>query len=139
MPLTNGHISEADSARTKPSPHPTRSESELSDLNDLPTASRAEAGDHPDSDEDAMHDMATSELYDEEDAAGEEDADFEQETPPPEPSRGSRHDRSLSEESSRPGKRKSGADDEEYMKQNPELYGLRRSVRISDSIRSFTR
>ena len=27
------------------------------------------------------------------------------------------------------GKRKAEVDDEEYMKQNPELYGLRRSVR----------
>ena len=80
-------------------------------------------------DDDAIHDMATSELDDEEDAPGEEDADFDEETPPPEPRDDMRHDSSSSEGSLRPGKRKADmVDDEEYMKQNPELYGLRRSV-----------
>jgi chromodomain-helicase-DNA-binding protein 1 len=81
------------------------------------------------SDDDAIHDMATSELDEDEDAEGEADADFDEETPPPGPVGGMRHDRSLSEDSVRPGKRKAEIDDEEYMKLNPELYGLRRSVR----------
>ena len=133
MSITNGHSSDIDENLLRPSPQPPRSESDLSDLNDLPTTGMSsvtppEAG--TPSDDDAIHDMATSELDDdEEDAAGEEDADFDEETPPPEAANGMRHDRSLSEESSRPGKRKADVDDEEYMKQNPELYGLRRSVR----------
>jgi len=139
MSLTNGHVSGADAGRPKPSPQPRRSESELSDVNDLPSAPRAEADDQPRPEEDAMHDMATSELDDEEDAPGEEDADFKAETPPPERSDGMRHDRSLSEDSLRPGKRKAGVDDEEHMKQNPELYGLRRSVSIPWFLSHFAR
>ncbi|KAK5168324.1 ATP-dependent DNA helicase Hrp3 [Saxophila tyrrhenica] len=86
------------------------------------------------SDDDAIHDMATSELDDEEDAPGEEDADFDEETPPPNAAGGMRHDRSSSEESARPGKRKAEVDGEDW-EQNPELYGLRRSGRARPSRR----
>ena len=41
-----------------------------------------------------------------------------------------RIDRSLSHDSRRPTKRKLGIEDDEYIKANPELYGLRRSVSI---------
>ena len=132
--MTNGHSSDVDEDRLKPPSPMLRSESPLSDINDIPTttissATEAEDGDH--SDDDAIHDMATSELDDEEDAPGEEDADFDEETPPPEAPHRMRHDSSSSEGSLRPGKRKADMiDDEEYMKQNPELYGLRRSVRV---------
>ena len=132
--MTNGHSSDIDDNSLKPSPQLPRSESELSDINDLPDTAISstmgqEDADH--SDDDAIHDMATSELDKDEDAPGEEDADFDEETPPPETNAALRHnDRSTSEESLRPGKRKADMiDDEEYMKQNPELYGLRRSVR----------
>ena len=76
--------------------------------------------------------MATSELDDEDDAPGEDDADFDADTPPLGAVGGMRHDRSMSDDSERPGKRRTteDVDDEDYMKQNPELYGLRRSVRI---------
>ena len=132
MSVTNGYSSESDHDRLKLSPQPPRSESELSDINDIPTTTISsingqEDADH--SDDDAIHDMATSELDDDEDALGEEDADFDEETPPPQASNGAQHTRSSSEDSLRPGKRKADMiDDEEYMKQNPELYGLRRSV-----------
>ncbi|KAK3088983.1 ATP-dependent DNA helicase Hrp3, partial [Teratosphaeriaceae sp. CCFEE 6253] len=80
------------------------------------------------SDDDAIHDMATSEMNEDDDAPGEEDADYDAESPPPEA--GMQRDRSLSEESTRPGKRKSEeVDDDDFIKQNPELYGLRRSGR----------
>lgn len=114
-------------------PGQSRSESPLSDVGDLPTttvSSITGPQDEDHSEDDAIHDMATSELDDEEDAPGEddeeEDAEFDEETPPPEDDL----QRSPSESSLRPGKRKaeSPIDDEEYMKQNPELYGLRRSV-----------
>ena len=125
--MTNGHVSELDDDRLKPSPQPPRSESELSDLNDLPSAQYDEEDDAPADDDadDAIHD-------EDEDAPGEEDADFDQETPPPEAADGIRYDRSSSDDSLRPGRRKTDIDDEEYMKQNPELYGLRRSVRVPD-------
>lgn len=114
--------------------HP-RSESELSDVNELPTITNVSSinADHESgSEEDAMHDMATSELDEDEDAPGEDDADFNNESPSQLHTNGMRHDRLSSEESSRSEKRKvDEVDDEEYMKQNPELYGLRRSVRAT--------
>lgn len=133
MSVTNGHSAELDETRLRPSPLSRRSESELSDLNELPTTTISSATPEDDaeaSDDDAIHDMATSELDDEDDAPGEEDADFDEETPPPQAANGMRHDRSVSEDSARLGKRKATEeiDDEDYMKQNPELYGLRRSV-----------
>ena len=140
--MMNGHSSDGDDGLLKPSPQPlTRSESELSDINDFPTtavSSVTEQQDEEHSDDDAIHDMATSELNEDDDAPGEEDADFDAETPPPEDTNGMRHDRSLSEDSLRPGKRKLEVDDEEYMKQNPELYGLRRSVRIEATVPTST-
>lgn len=121
-----------------------QSDSELSDAVDLPpTATIPSLNGQQDiepSDDDAIHDMATSELdEDEEDAPGEEDAEFDEDTPLHDESEGMRHDRSSSEESVRPPKRKAGdVDDDEYMKQNPELYGLRRSVRAKLSACSWS-
>lgn len=129
--MTNGHPSEPDADHEHDLEQPTRSESELSDLHDLPPVQN-HAIEHGPSDDDAIHDMATSEMDEDDDAPGEDDADFEAESPRAEPTNGMRHDRSPSEESLRPGKRKPDVDDEEYMKQNPELYGLRRSVRVAD-------
>ena len=132
--MTNGHSSDVDGSHLRPPNAMIRSESPLSDINDIPTttissATEEEDADH--SDDDAIHDMATSELDDDEDAPGEEDADFDEESPLPEPANGMRQDSLSSEGSLRPGKRKADAvDDDDYMKQNPELYGLRRSVRV---------
>lgn len=118
----------------------TRSDSDLSDLNDIPTTTLSPTtgpADEPPSDDDAIHDMATSELDEDEDAPGEEDADFDEETPPPGHADRMDVDGSESESSSRPGKRKAEVDDEELMKQNPELYGLRRSVGTNAAGRSI--
>lgn len=67
------------------------------------------------------------------DARGEtDDADFDMEESPAAPAaNGERHDRSTSIESRRPAKRKIGIKEDEYILANPELYGLRRSVRPS--------
>lgn len=67
------------------------------------------------------------------DAQGEtDDADFDMEDSPAAPAaNGERHDRSTSVESRRPAKRKVGIKEDEYILANPELYGLRRSVRPS--------
>ena len=62
------------------------------------------------------------------DAAGSEDADYDMETPPPPDGADSREERSLSQDSRRPAKRKAGLEDDEHIMNNPELYGLRRSV-----------
>ena len=130
--MTNGHSSDVDEDRLRVPPRFDRSESELSDVNDIPTttiSSVTEQRDDSHSDDDAIHDMATSELDEDEDAPGEEDTDFDEASPPSEHDANGRESRSASEDSLRPGKRKAPeVDDEEYMKQNPELYGLRRSV-----------
>lgn len=141
MSIPNGHTTPLGKDRPNPAVQPPRSESDLSDVNDLPTtniSSITEGREDVHSDDDAIHDMATSESEHDEDADGEEDADFEMETPPPAQAEGMRHDRSLSEESLRPGKRKASIDDDVYMKQNPELYGLRRSVRSVPPALAFT-
>lgn len=132
MSLANGHAIEGDSGFLKPS-HPSHSESDLSELHDIPTntipSNSAVNHQVPSDEDDAIHDMATSELDEDEDAPGEEeDADFDEETPPPAAADGIDQEISSSESTSRHGKRKAEVDDEEYMKQNPELYGLRRSV-----------
>lgn len=131
MSFANGHPPEVDADLLKPCPPPTRSESDLSDAHDIPvaTTSTTTLQEAIHSEDDAIHDMATSELDEDEDAPGEEDADFDEETPPPEHHvNGVHRDRSLSDTSSRPGKRKADIDEQELMEQNPDLYGLRRSV-----------
>lgn len=138
MSMPNGHAAVLESDGREPSAQPLRSESELSDLNDAPPP-RSPPQDETHSDDDAIHDMATSEMEDDEDAPGEDDAEYEAASPQPETTGGMRHDRSSSEEDVRSGKRKSEVDDEQYMKQNPELYGLRRSVSASNPTSVLTR
>ena len=133
MSNMNGYADDHDDDRSESSPRRAGSESPLSDVNDLPTTTASHMDEHTQdgSDDDAMQDMATSEVEEEEDEVAEEqDADFDEETPPPEGTNGMRHDESSSEEEVRSGKRRGAVDDEQYMKQNPELYGLRRSVRL---------
>lgn len=132
----NGHDQDPADDCSDPPQARAGSESPLSDVNDLPTASGAQSDDRPQqdpSDDDAIHDMATSELEEDDGDDDEQDANFDEETPPPEAANGMRHDRSSSDEDMRSGKRKATVDDDQYMKQNPELYGLRRSVRRAPS------
>lgn len=130
------------SKQAKPLSPPSGSDSSLSDVEELPSETRPslDASASPETPEDDLiNGMATSELDDEDDeddeddAAGEEDADFDEETAPPQSANGMRHDIASSDGSPRPSKRKLVVDDEEYMKQNPELYGLRRSVCLTRS------
>lgn len=109
----------------------SRSESELSDVNDLVTTDTLTSNhlDAPESADEAMQDMATSQSDDDGDAAGSEDADFDLESPPSPQSNESRRNSLSSEASSQTRKRKVDVDDDQYMQENPELYGLRRSVR----------
>lgn len=63
-----------------------------------------------------------------EDAIGSEDADFEMESPPPPAIQVTHEESSSSQDSRRPSKRKAGAVEDEHILNNPELYGIRRSV-----------
>lgn len=75
-------------------------------------------------------DSGSPEHSNELDAEGSPDADFHAESPA---SSNEGHENgagSMSEDSTRLGKRKSDAEDEDYIRKDPELYGLRRSVRL---------
>ncbi|TGO54034.1 hypothetical protein BOTNAR_0279g00080 [Botryotinia narcissicola] len=128
--MSNGH--DESFARSSPSNDdaPGESESELSDVGN-PTVdepSPASSNQQPmfgGQDSDATEDSSP------EDQEQSDDADFdEEETPAAAAFNGQRSERSSTVESSRPAKRKPGVTDQDrYMLENPELYGLRRSAR----------
>lgn len=126
MSFENGHLSSPDEPTyatldTKPS----RSESELSDVNDIPDQAVTESIDH------VMNDVASPRSDEDEDADGSDDGDYDAPSPPSRASNDSRHSSVSSDASSVPRKRKAAepdVDDDQYMQENPELYGLRRSV-----------
>lgn len=130
MSISNGHASPIVEDVAITNNQTPRSESDLSDLQEVPGLESHPVHDQDDEEsmDDTMHDMATSESDQEEDVEGEDDADFDIETPPAETG-ALRRASSSSHDSSRPAKRKASMDDDEFMMQNPELYGLRRSVR----------
>ena len=133
MTTSNGH--ELPTVQNHPhlSPSPSRSESELSEIHDNQVINRLspDPQDDDQSMEDAVHDMQTSESDDDEDADGEEDADYDAE-PPMAIQDSGRHGSMSSQSSSHHSKRKhDDYDEDECMAQNPELYGLRRSVSLS--------
>jgi hypothetical protein len=125
MSFENGHLPSSDEPTYATlDPKLSHSESELSDVNDMPDQAVPESVDH------VMHDGPSPE--DDEDADGSDDADYDVQSPPSKASPDSRHSSVSSDASSVSRKRKAepepGVDDEHYMQDNPELYGLRRSV-----------
>lgn len=104
------------------------SESDLSEALDLPnTHGSFPNGDGYDVQEEVRTQSTDEES--EEDAIGEDDPDYDMITPPV-ANRGSLNDaHSSSEESPRQRKRKVGVEPDDYILNDPELYGLRRSVR----------
>ena len=83
-------------------------------------------------------DVESSDHSEEDNDNGSDDADFDMGDDVAETSNhNTRDDRSSSRESRRPPKRKMGIEDDEYIKANPELYGLRRSVRLVGRERFF--
>jgi len=125
MSLENGHLLELDEPTYATlDSKPSRSESELSDVNDIPDQAVTESLDH------VMHDVASPGSDEDEDAEGSDDGDYDAPSPPSQASAGSRHSSVSSDGSSVPRKRKAepDVDDDQYMQENPELYGLRRSV-----------
>ena len=131
LPHTNGRLSPPadDFANVAIAPS---SESDLSDAIDPPNSTIPSL--HPnaqgtyDNEFNSIQDSISSH---DEDAIGSDDADYEMESPPPPQVQITRDDRSSSQGSPRPSKRKSGIEEDEYIMNNPELYGIRRSVRHS--------
>jgi chromodomain-helicase-DNA-binding protein 1 len=128
--LTNGHGSPyaADTTATNGlSPH---SESDMSDSNEHAAAESASDVDAPgeEDDEEDVEMAQDSDSSDDVDAEGEADGDYDSDSPPPEQAESDDARSSASQESPRPLKRKSSPKGDDYITQNPELYGLRRSV-----------
>ena len=125
---TNGRLSPpaADFANVAIAPS---SESDLSDAIDppMPTIPSPHRGGREIS-ENGFNSMQNSISSQDEDAIGSDDADYEMESPPPPQVHMTRDDRSSSHDSPRPSKRKAGIEEDEYIMNNPELYGIRRSV-----------
>ncbi|KAF2735213.1 chromo domain-containing protein 1 [Polyplosphaeria fusca] len=130
IPLTNGHASPPAVTLNGSTAFSTHSDSELSDVKDAIAEDHSSDEDAPgevDDEDDEM--IIAEESSDDVDAEGEPDGDYDSETPPPARDATSRHQSSSSQGSRRGLKRKASVDDDDFMAQNPELYGLRRSGR----------
>jgi chromodomain-helicase-DNA-binding protein 1 len=129
IPLSNGHTTPLETPTLTNDDAPYDSESDLSEVaipivdEPSPATSTNHQSEFGAQDTDASESSA-AEAQDESD-----DADFDMEdSPAPAVTNSGRDDRSTSTESRRPAKRKL-APEEDHMRANPELYGLRRSVR----------
>ena len=132
LPYTNGHLSPPSLKPETSTAIGSDSDSALSEAVDdpavlaptdvIPSMQRAESSASAD-----LDDMSSQD----EDALGSDDPDYSMETPPPQQAESSQGTRSVSQDSPRQRKRKAGTENEDYMLNNPELYGLRRSVSIN--------
>jgi hypothetical protein len=128
LPYTNGHLSPLAAHMTTADSPSQHSDSDLSDANPPAAADQASDADAPGEEYDEDEEMvAASDSSEDVDAEGEPDGDYDSDSPPSEQAE-SDHARSSSPESKRPLKRKASDEAEDYIEQNPSLYGLRRSV-----------
>ena len=106
-----------------------QSESDLSEALDTPNApSTLPNSEQNDGGKNGPVRASDDESLQDEDAVGSDDPDYDMATPPPGNAGSHGEDRSPSQDSPRQRKRKAGPDHEDYMLNDPELYGLRRSV-----------
>lgn len=126
-PYTNGHVSPVALDMTLPDA-PSPSSEDTRSENQEAAAASSEEDENADADGEAYHEDEHMEVDAEssEDAEGEADSDFGSDSPPPAEDR-HRAGSSTSQGSSRPSKRKASVEADIAL--NPELYGLRRSVR----------
>ena len=131
LPLTNGHGSPYAADTTAPNGLALHSDSDMSNAHEDIAAEPASDVDAPgeDDDDEDVEMAQDSESSDDVDAEGEADGDYDSESPPPEQAESDDARSSVSHESRRPSKRKASPEGDDYITQNPELYGLRRSVR----------
>ena len=135
LPYSNGHLSPPSTKAETNGAVTPQSESDLSEALDTPNAPitfpnsqqnhTRENGQTRTSDDESLQD---------EDAVGSDDPDYDMATSPPGNARSHGGDISSSQESPRQRKRKTIPEQEDYLN-DPELYGLRRSVseRLSKS------
>ena len=108
------------------------SQSDLSEVNNSthqrsPSPSRSASSDQRESPQPVEQEVVESSDDDNNNAS--DDADFDMEdSPAPSQSDAPQDQRSTSNDSRRTVKRKAAVEEDEYIRENPELYGLRRSV-----------
>ena len=129
LSYSNGHLSPLPKKPMVNGAITPSSDSDLSEAMDVPndTASSPSNGSN-DLREDGRIRESEPESIPDEDALGSDDPDYNIATPPPGNSSTGRDARSSSQGSPQHKKRKNGAEPDDYILSNPELYGLRRSV-----------
>jgi chromodomain-helicase-DNA-binding protein 1 len=138
LPYTNGHASPLAVHVAHDHSSSAHSDSGLSDDREPAAPEPSSDVDAPGEEDDDEQPMAAdSDSSADEDAEGEPDGDYDSDSPPSEHAPSSRAQSVSSQESSRPLKRKASSDKDDYMTRDPELYGLRRSVSASHSLRKF--
>lgn len=127
----NGHLSPPVNTFTNPEPSSSDSESDLSEAVDVPNTSTLSSNpEAQEVDEKSRSERMNTESSHDADAIGSDDADYDMETPAPPYPTIIRDDASSSEDSRKFAKRKIGVEHDDHMMNNPELYGLRRSVSL---------
>ncbi|KAL8975191.1 MAG: hypothetical protein Q9197_000583 [Variospora fuerteventurae] len=131
--ILHGHLSPSPSRNRTNGIIPSESESELSEAMDPPsTIPPISINHHDEQDVEDTYQSTDSASSHDEDAVGSDDADYDMEDSAPAARPHLRDTRSPSQTSSKLGKRKASVEEDDFMLENPELYGLRRSVE-SDS------
>lgn len=128
--LTNGNHSAPPVKSENTTAIVSDSDSDLSEVIDIPSAPPqfGDGGERPEEDEED-EDMSDADVSPEDDAVGSDDPDYDMVTPPLQNGGSVRDARSTSQESPQQRKRKTGGvDHDDFMLNDPELYGLRRSV-----------
>ncbi|KAL8839095.1 MAG: hypothetical protein Q9170_001877 [Blastenia crenularia] len=134
--LSNGHLSPPVFHNQSNHVVTSSSESELSEALDAPNTSLSSPHLNAENDFQATYDLHDSQSSHDDDALGSDDAEYEMDDfPAPAVQPPSRRSASSSPASSKLGKRKASVEDDDYMMNDPELYGLRRSGRARPSRR----
>ena len=129
LPYSNGHLSPPSTKPATIGAVTPESESDLSEVTDPPNAPAAcSNAEQNDDGENSQIRASEDESSQDEDALGSDDPDYDMATPPTGNAGSRGDDRSSSQESPRQRKRKAGPEHEDFMLNDPELYGLRRSV-----------
>ena len=129
VPYSNGHLSPSSTNPVTNGAVTPESESDLSEAMDIPNVPTTIPNSEQNNNGEKVQTRASDdESSQDEDAVGSDDPDYNMATPPT-GNVGSRgDDGSSSQDSPRQRKRKAGPEHEDFMLNDPELYGLRRSV-----------
>lgn len=129
LPYSNGHLSPPSAKPATNGAVTPQSESDLSEALDTPNVpSILPNSERNDGLKNGQVKASDNESLQDEDAVGSDDPDYDMTTPPTGNAGSPSEDRSPSQDSPRQRKRKADPEHEDYMLNNPELYGLRRSV-----------